>query len=241
MIDTIDLLPAKQQDPALLHDLDVLLSGWDPSRPATDLIAALRDRSNLAAPAAVLRKRKRVKCMSRRRGQKVKIEPHGGWYTFRVRVDVEGQMKRPFKRIQVSPIDPAAPGWLNASECLRQAGKMMAALEGRNEEVVEGEWKDHKVGINPNHINPIGIVPTEVAPGKPSVPTFAEQAKVFMQELKDPTDPKARSSQMVFDSYLKQWLLPMLGDLPLDKINNTHFKDLVAWMKKGGSMPTTIR
>src|SRR5579863_4867504 len=63
------------------------------------------------------------------------------------------------------------------------------------------------------------------------LPIFAEQAKALMQDFKDPNDPKARSTQNGSGSYLKVWLLPMLGDLPLDKINNTHLKDLVARMK----------
>lgn len=172
--------------------------------------------------------------MMRRRGQKVRIEPHGGNYTFRARVDVMGQEKRVFRRLIVSPIDPAVPGWLNASECHRKAIKMMAALEGRNEEVVEGEEQGGSSGdyvIGP-------AKPPVSAPTKPRVPTFAEQAKVLMQNFKDPNDPKARSTQNGSGSYLNVWLLPMLGDLPLDKINNTHLKELVAWMKKGGAMPT---
>ena len=168
--------------------------------------------------------------MSRRRGQQVKIEPHGGWYTFRARVDIEGQVKRPFRRFKVSPIDPADPRWLNASECYRNAVKMMAALEGRNEEVVEGEGK----GVSGSDGEAGEVV---VEPTKPRVPTFAEQAKALMQEFKDPKEPKSRSTQDHSKSYLNRWLLPMLGDLPLDKINNTHLKDLVAWMKNGGPMP----
>jgi hypothetical protein len=221
--------------PALLCDLTGMIPGWDPSRPASELVSALKQR---LSNQPITKRKSRGKNMSRRKGQKVKIEPHGGWYTFRARVDVEGQKKRVFRRIQVSPIDPAAPGWLNASECYRKAVKMMAALEGRNEEVVKGDGKDDEVLVNPIDVNPTGVVPAEVAPTKPSVPTFAEQAKALMQELKDPSDPKARSTQKTWGSYLKVWLLPMLGDLPLDKINNTHLKDLVAWMKKGGPMPT---
>ncbi|WP_325382354.1 hypothetical protein [Edaphobacter sp.] len=155
----------------------------------------------------------------------MKIEPHGGWYTFRARVDVEGQVKRVFRRFKISPIDPADPRWLNDSQCYHEACKMMAAIEGRNDEVVEGEEK----GGSGDYV---------IEPFKPPVPTFAQQAKALMQEFKDPNDPKARSTQGNSASYLKVWLLPMLGDLPLDKINNTHLKDLVAWMKKGGPMPT---
>jgi hypothetical protein len=232
MIDTLDSTPAQPQSPVLLHDLNTFLSGWDPSRPVSDLIAALRDRSNLAASAAVPRKRKRVKCMSRRRGQKVKIEPHGGWYTFRARVDVEGQIKRPFRRIPVSPIDPAATGWLNASECFRKAVKMMAALEGRNEEVVEGDEKGSKVLDNLIDVRQTGVVPTEAAGTNPSVPTFAEQAEVFMESA-----VQARSTKRMRWTYLNSWLLPALGNLPLDKITNKKVKELVAWMNKGGPIP----
>lgn len=229
MINTSSTAPAAQQDPALLRDITALVSTWDPSLPVSDLVAVLNDRSNLAAPAAVPRKRKRGKCMSQRRGQKVKIEPHGGNYTFRARVDVKGQEKRVFRRIIVSPIDPAAPGWLNASECYRKAGKMMAALEGRNEEIVEG---DAKVLVNPIDVNPTGVVPVEIAPTKPCVPTFAEQAKIFMKSA-----VQARSTKKGRRSYLDNWLLPMLADFPLDKITNKKVQELVAWMKKGGPMP----
>lgn len=170
--------------------------------------------------------------MSRRKGQRVKIEPHGDWYTFRARVDVEGQVKRPFRRIQVSPIDPAALDWLNASECYRKAVKMMAALEGRNEEVVDGEGKDDEVLVNPIDAKPTALVPVEIAPIKLSVPTFAEQAKIFIE-----SDVRARSTKYNSRSFLDNWLLPMFGDLPLDKITNKKIKELVAWMNKGGPMP----
>lgn len=170
--------------------------------------------------------------MSRRKGQRVKIEPHGDWYTFRARVDVEGQMKRPFRRIQVSPVDPAALDWLNASECYRKAVKMMAKLEGRNEEVIEGEGKGDAVLVNPIDVNPTGVVPAEIAPAKPRVPTFAEQTKIFMK-----SDARAPSTKKLRRSSLDNWLLPMFGDLPLDKITNKKVQDLVSWMKTGGPMP----
>ena len=171
--------------------------------------------------------------MSRRRGQKVKIEPHGGWYTFRARVDVEGQVKRPFKRIPVSPIDPAASDWLNASECYRKAVKMMAAIEGRSEEVVEGEGKDERVVVNPIVFKPTGFVSVEATMIKAGVPTFAEQAEVFMKSA-----AQARSTKRLRRTYLNKWLLPSLGELPLDKVTNKKVKELVAWLMMAGPMPS---
>ncbi len=165
--------------------------------------------------------------MSARRGQKVKIEPHGDWYTFRARVDVEGQVKRVFRRFKVSPIDPADPRWLNASQCEHKAGKMMAAIEGRNDEVVEGEEKG---GSGDYVLEP--VKPPVPEPATPRVPTFAEQAKIFMKFT-----AQARSTKRGCWSSLNNWLLPMLGDLPLDKITNKKIQELVAWMKKGGPMP----
>lgn len=166
--------------------------------------------------------------MSRRKGQKVKIEEHGGWNTFRARVDLEGQVKRVFRRIPVSPIDPAAIGWLNASQCERKAGKMMAALEGRNEEVVEAEEQG---GSGDYVYEP--VKPPVLAPAKPPVPTFGEQSKIFMKSA-----VQARSTKRGRQSYLDNWLLPMLADLPLDQITNKKVKELVAWMKTGGPMPS---
>lgn len=166
--------------------------------------------------------------MSRRKGQRVKIEPHGENYTFRARVDVKGQEKRVFRRIIVSPIAPVAPGWLNASECHRKAVKMMAALEGRNEAVVEGEGQ----GGFGDTFEP--VKPPVLEPAKPHVPTFAEQAKIFMVEIQasDPADGTQELRKMQLDN----WLLPVLGDMPLDQITNSTVKDLVSWMK-GGPRP----
>jgi hypothetical protein len=157
----------------------------------------------------------------------VKIEPHGAWYTFRARVDVEGQQQRVLGRFQVSPTDPADPGWLNASERYRKAGKMMAKLEGRNEEVVEGDGK----GVPGDYvIEP--VKPTVPEPTTPTVPTFGEQAEIFMTSA-----AQRRSTKRSRRSYLDNWLLPMLADLPLDKITNRKVQELVSWMKKGGPMP----
>jgi len=218
--------------PALLCDLTGMIPGWDPSRPASELVSALKQRlSNQPIPT----RKHRGKSMSRRRGQKVKIESHGAWYTFRARVDVEGQQQRVLGRFPVSPIDPADPGWLNASQCYRKASKMMAELEGRNEEVVEDEGKDDEVLVNPIHVNPTVVVPVEIAPTKPSVPTFAEQAKMFMIMALE--DNPSTSTIKNRNTYLDNWLLPMLGDLPLDQVTNGKLKALIAWMKKGGPMP----
>lgn len=209
--------------PALLCDLTGMIPGWDPSRPASELVSALKQRlSNQPIPT----KKHRGKSMSRRRGQKVKIEEHGGWYTFRARVDVEGQKKRVFKRIKVSPTDPAALGWLNASQCEYKAGKMMSALEGKNEEVVEGDGK----GVSADYVYE-PVKPPVLEPTKPPVPTFGEQSKIFMESAQRRSTKKGRRST------LNNWLLPMLGDLPLDKITNKKVKELVAWMKTGGPMP----
>ncbi len=204
MIATPTTAPALQDCPVRHRDLRALIAGWDVTRPADDLIAALNEQCS--------QQPKKGKSMSRRKGQQVKIEVHRASYTFRGRVDVEGQDKRRYKRIQIAPIKRGAPGWLNASQRRRKAVKMMAELEGNNEDVV-------------------------LKPGKLRLPTFAEQAKIHLRNLEDSDDPAAISTLAGYRSYLSNWLLPMFGDLPIDSITNTSLRELVAWMKKGGPVP----
>jgi len=96
MIDSLDSTHAQQPGPALLPDLGAFLSGWDSSRSATDLIAAINERFQLMTSGNGIKERKRRgKCMSRRPGQDGSTEfKEGSWWKFRLWVDVPGQIKR---------------------------------------------------------------------------------------------------------------------------------------------------
>jgi hypothetical protein len=64
MLNSSSTAPAAPQDPALLRDIIDLVSGWDTSRSATELIAAVNDRFQSAPQAAEIasnRKKRRGK------------------------------------------------------------------------------------------------------------------------------------------------------------------------------------
>jgi hypothetical protein len=198
---------------ALFSDLAAMLPGWDLSRPTSELSSALKERLSFQ-PITQTGKR-RGKSMSRRRGQTPKIEKHGRFYTVRGREDEEGQEKRVHKRIKISPIDRKDPAWLNKPEREREARKAVAKLDDNGEVVVRNSEP-----VTSRHV------------------TFGEQCDRHINQLREREKPAASSSVKKFESYIKIWLKPMLGNLPLGKVNNGAAKRLTEWMKKGGPMPS---
>lgn len=221
MLNTSSTAPGVQQGPALLRDIDALVSGWDTSRPAADLIAVLKEKVEHASivPATVQaeQKRKRGKSMSRRKGQLGYIEKHGKYYTVRVWMDVEGQEERVHQRIRICPINPKSPGWLNASERQNKAKEILGTI-GAN---------------SPERFNKVVKSASSVR-GR----TFAEQAEIYLEELRERDDPTASSTQESWGGCIRNWLNPMIGDLPLEDVGNGALKRVVAWMKKGGECPS---
>lgn len=152
--------------------------------------------------------------MSRRKGQQVKIEQHGANYTVRVRADIEGQKKRIFRRVNISPVSRRALGWLNSKE-----------REFKAREIVGKQDADNKK-----------IVGAGDTPASRQI-TFAEQSRFYMEKLRKREKPAAAGSLDSFQSHLKNWVNPMLGNLPLRSVGNGALKKLVSWMKTGGPMP----
>lgn len=198
---------------ALLFDLMEMIPGWDSSRPTAELLSTLKEQFR-NGPTHVAGKR-RGKSMSRRKGQRAKIEVHGAYYTVRARFDVEGQVEREHRRIRISPVKRSAPGWLNSAERLRKADQIINELGANSEE----------------RFNAV------VKPASSRTRTFAEQSRVFLRELRERDDPAAEGTLEHLERCINNWLIPMLGHLPLDHVDNSALKRLTSWMKKGGPIP----
>lgn len=217
MLDTTNAFPAAQQGPVLPHDISDLLSGWDPSRPAADLIAAINERFQSLSPADEVAanytgSKKRGKCMSRRPGQDGSKEfIEGGWYKFRLWIDIPGQDKRAHPSFRICPVK--GPGSMTASE--RQARmREIAAEHGiKNKEIVKTE----------------------------TAVTFGEQGKLYLEHLKTrQRKPTAEGSVRNVEQSLRLHLNPVLGEMPLSEIYNPQLKLVVQALVKKGMAATTI-
>ena len=206
-----------QGGPALFHDINALISGWDASRPPSDLIAELSQRCSGQLTANGSINNRRGKSMSRRKGQHGRVEVHGKFYTVRVRADLPGQEKRAHQRLKISPIKKG-PGWLNKAQRTRKADDIIKE-SGVNSEA---------------HFNEVVKQP------RPGGITFREQSEIFMREMRiRDVDPVANSTLEGWGRCLENWLNPLLGDLPLSKINNGELKRVITRMKLNRRLPST--
>jgi Phage integrase, N-terminal SAM-like domain len=171
-------------------------------------------RNTNVAPATPP-KRRRGKCMSRRRGQLGREEKSGRWYVARFWIDVPGQEKREYARRKICPI--SGSGSLNASERLRKRKEIIAASGADTAE----------------HFNKCQAVSSGT--------TFRKQAERWLQNMRTrKRKPLATATLENWESCLKNWLNPNIGDLPLSDINNAALKGIVAKMSDGGLSPKSI-
>ena len=160
-------------------------------------------------------KRRRGKCMSRRRGQSGREEKSGRWYVARFWIDVPGQEKREYARRKICPI--SGTGAMNASERLRKRKEIIAASGADTAE----------------HFNKCQAVSTGT--------TFRNQAERWLQNMRTrKRKPVATATLDNWESCLKNWLNPNIGDVPLSDINNAALKSVVANMSDGGLSPKSI-
>jgi hypothetical protein len=199
--------PAPEDLLALFSDLATMVPSWDPSRPASELTDALKER--LSSKPAM---KHRGKCMSRRQGQLGRIEEHGKFYTLRVWMDVAGQEKRQHVRIRICPIRKGSPGWLNSSQRQTRAKEIIQSIGANSPERFEAV-----VNLGASLQNR----------------TFREQAKTFLEGLRTREKPAASSTLESWEGIIDNWLNPMLGDMPLEQIKSGVLKRLVVWMKGG--------
>ena len=157
--------------------------------------------------------------MSRRSGQSGCIQEDGNWYVVRFWKDVAGQEKRQRVREKICPI--SGPGKLSASERQRKAKEIIAASGADSVEHFEKVVKQN--------------------PTTNQCPTFREQARIWLAEMRARSKPVAPSTLATWESCLEKWLYPNIGDAPLASIKNRTMKNLVKVMKDGGLGASAIR
>lgn len=153
--------------------------------------------------------------MSRRTGQSGHIEKSGKWWVVRWWMDVEGQEKRIHMRAKICLID--GPEALSPSARKRRAHEIITASGADTED----------------HFN-------RVVKGVPQV-KFDEQAEKWLRQMQERNrKPVAPSTISLWRGCIDKWLVPLIGELPLEQVNNAALKKVVAAMRKGELSAKTI-
>jgi integrase len=159
--------------------------------------------------------KRKGKSMSRRTGQSGHIEKSGRWWVVRWWMDVEGQEKRVHMRAKICPIDGLDT--LSPSARKRRAREIIAASGADTED----------------HFN-------RVVKGHSSI-AFEDQAEKWLNQMQQrKRKPVAPSTISLWRGCMDNWLMPLIGKMPLEKVNNAAMKQVVAAMTKGGLSPKTI-
>jgi integrase len=153
--------------------------------------------------------------MARRSGQVGYEEVKGGWYHVRFRIDVAGQEKRVYVSRPICPV--SGPGSLKKPERLRRRKEMIAASGADTEERFNAvEAFNHGT-------------------------TFCKQAEWWLNHVQERKRKPVRPATVAgFTSYLRKWLNPNLGDVPLSSVNNSMIKGLVTKMAAARLSPKMI-
>ena len=153
--------------------------------------------------------------MRRRSGQTGYEEKKGGWYHVRFRIDVQGQEKRAYKSIPICPV--SGPGFLSKLERFRKRKQIIDASGADTEE----------------HFNRVEAFNHGT--------TFRAQAEWWLNHVRTrKRKPIAPATSVGFESYLKKWLYPNLGGLPLSSVNNLAVKGVVTKMMEAGLSPKMV-
>ena len=147
--------------------------------------------------------------MARRSGQVGYEEVKGGWYHVRFRIDVPGQEKRAYLSKPICPI--SGPGTLTKPERLKKRKEIIAASGADTQD----------------HFNSIEAINYGT--------TFRTQGEWWLNHVQArKRSPITPSTAAGFGSYLRKWLYPNLGGLPLSSINNLVVRGLVTKMTEAG-------
>lgn len=153
--------------------------------------------------------------MARRSGQVGYEEVKGGWYHVRFRIDVPGREKRAYLSKPICPV--SGPGKLTKPERFKKRKEIIAASGADTEE----------------HFNKIEAINHGL--------TFRKQAEWWLIHVQNRKRRPVRPTTVAgFSSYLKNWLNPNIGDVPLSAVNNLVVKQLVAKITMAGLSPKTI-
>jgi Phage integrase family len=150
--------------------------------------------------------------MARRSGQLGYEEVKSGRYHVRFRIDVPGREKRAYLSKPICPI--SGPGFLTKPERLRKRREIIAASGADTEE----------------HFRQVEAIDQGV--------TFREQGERWLNHVQTrKRKPITEATAIGFRSYMKNWLYPKIGDVPLSSVNNLVARDLVTKMTEAGLSP----
>lgn len=147
--------------------------------------------------------------MARRSGQVGYEEVKGGWYHVRFRIDVPGQEKRAYLSKPICPI--SGPGTLTKPDRFKKRKEIIAASGADTQD----------------HFNSIEALNYGT--------TFRTQGEWWLSHVQArKRSPIRPSTAAGFGSYLRKWLYPNLGGLPLSSVNNPVVRGLVTKMTEAG-------
>jgi len=154
------------------------------------------------------------KSMNRRKGQNG-VVIQSGWYRVRWRVGIEGQEERIHMSEKVAPVVIDKDGNPKpASQAVQRLAREIVERSGAN---------------SVQHFN-------QVVFGEVS---FRDQTKEYLRWAGS-RDRKRIKDLVSVEGALNQWILPIIGDLPLTKVNNITVKPPVDKMKKANLAAATV-
>lgn len=171
------------------------------------------------ADATPLKRHKRGKSMSRRRGQTGSISINGKWWTVRFWMDKPGQEDRIYMREKICPA--CSPGLLSASARERKAKEIIAASGADKEET-----------LNESMASVLGT-------------TFGKQSETWLSIMRK--RKAAPSTLYNWKNCLDTWILPtdingaIFRDLQLASIKKTVAQELIDHMVAGDLSPKSIQ
>jgi Phage integrase family len=150
--------------------------------------------------------------MARRSGQVGYEEVKSGWYHVRFRKDVPGRAKRAYLSKPICPT--SGPGFLTKPERVRKRREIIAASGADTEE----------------HFRLVEAIDQGV--------TFRKQGEWWLNYVQNrKRKPITEATAIGFRSYMKNWLYPNIGDIPLSSVNNLAARNVVTIMTEAGLSP----
>ena len=179
-----------------------------PEPPPTWLQFPASDtKVGVVSEAQPKRRRRGQKSMKRRSGQNGTVVIQAGWYRVRWRQDIEGQEQRQQMNEKITPVvfnkkgNPTPP-----SPEVRRMAREIVERSGANSK----EHFDHVV---------LGVE------------TFKERAEAWLREVQRRRYDKYKTSTVpTIEGALRKHIYPVIGDLPLARVNNKSCKPLVEAM-----------
>jgi integrase len=168
-------------------------------------------QAGILSTAQPKRRRNGRKSMSRRSGQNGTIVIQSGWYRVRWRMDVENQEARLNLSEKVAPVildkegKPKPP-----SQEVRRLARDIVEKSGANS---KEHFERTVLGVE----------------------TFKERAEAWLRSVQTRRNGKYKTSTLpTIEGALRKHIYPVIGDLPLTRVNNQTCKPLVTAMFESG-------